>query len=351
LNHSNYSRLISSDSTPVIDLMYFGDLETLPGFSTHAIKAFLGKDDENNYVLERIHIAGTNISPTHPNWSLAKIHLLSAMDNHMLFYDHAVLHINNNYVEAAAKKYLSPDNPLRLFLEPHFGFTVALDENILQILLKHTNPGNPLGFPIKSVFEIMKKGFSDYSSRGIDQDYVDTPFNKAQQESYNVLYDHCSNFVDNNIDVQSSTFNEIRKFSEEVRKIISWFPPSVDITPDLLKRILTRIFHEGCFLSSTDHIVTYSDLHYFRSIYRVRQPFSEDATWTMHDVFSPIDTYQRIVFRKIFSGEKCDYKLIDVEYHPSLQIDNAKFKKQLLDLEAKYPNIFPINRISAFIDI
>jgi len=197
----------------------------------------------------------------------------------------------------------------------------------------------------------MKKGLIDYSALCLNRDYVNAPFNQAQQDAVNVLYDHCSYFVDNNIDIQSPTFNEIRKFSGEVNKMISWFPHSNDITPDLLKRILARVFHEGSFLSSTNHIITYSDLHYFRSILRVRQPFKADATWTMKDVFAPIDTYQRIVFRKIFSGEKCDYKLIDVEYNPSLNIDITKFKKQLLDLEAKYPLIFPLNRVSAFIDI
>lgn len=351
LEQTCFGRRIREDADGfVVDLTHHEGLPMLPGFYAHGIKAHLTRAN-GRFEVARIDIAGHSITKGHPSWPLAKIHLIVGMDNETLFADHSVVHLHNNYLEAAARRTLPADNPLALFLQPHFGVAIALNEWIFERFHKHASVGSPFAHPVASILKLVRKGLRDDHAAGLAPRAVETPYARAQAQAREVMGAHVGFFVRENVHEGTMAFEQIRAFADAARELIPYFPAGREMTPARLAQVLTRFLHEATFVSAGDHVVNREVVGFYRSVFRLRQPFAPDARWRPQDLFSPLDTFQRVVFRDVFSGDVCLSRLADVTYDPRLRLDLDGLRRGVASLEQRYPRLFPRDRISASIDI
>ncbi|MFO0628948.1 MAG: hypothetical protein U0325_25455 [Polyangiales bacterium] len=351
LEQTCFGRRIREDADGlVIDLTHHENLPMLPGFFTHGIKAHLTRSN-GRLDVARIDIAGHTLTKGHPNWSLAKIHLIVGMDNETLFADHSVVHLHNNYLEAAAQRTLPAHNPLALFLQPHFGVTIPLNEWIFERFHKHASVGSPFGHPVASILKLVRKGLQADHAAGLSPRAVETPYARAQGHARAVMHDHVASFVRENLPEASPAFEQVRAFIDAARELIPYLPEGRALTRENLTEVITRFLYEATFVSAGDHVVNREVVGFYRSVFRLRQPFNPDARWQPQDLFSPLDTFQRVVFRDVFSGDVCFSRLADVSYDPRLRVDLEGLRRGLAGLEQRYPRLFPRDRIAASIDI
>lgn len=351
LEQTCFGRRIREDAEGlVVDLTHHENLPMLPGFFAHGIKAHLARSS-GRLEVARIDIAGHTVTRGHPGWPLAKIHLIVGMDNETLFADHSVVHLHNNYLEAAARRTLPSHNPLALFLQPHFGVAIPLNEWIFERFHKHASVGSPFAHPVTSILKLVRKGLRADHAAGLAPRAVETPYARAQGNAREVMRAHVEAFVSGNVREDAPEFDQIRAFADAARELIPYVPAGRELTPALLAQVLTRFLHEATFVSSGDHVVNREVVGFYRSAFRLRRPYTPDARWRPQDLFGPLDTFQRVVFRDVFSGDACFSRLVDVEYDPRLRLDLDGLRRGLASLEQRHPRLFPRDRIAASIDI
>jgi hypothetical protein len=351
LNHTCFGRRIKeTPQGPVIDLSHYEALPTLPGFYNHGIVARLQRR-HGVYELTQIDLCGQTITPRHRSWDFAKIHLLASMDTEVLFADHSVVHVHNNYLEAAVQRTLPQRHPLTLFLRPHFDVAIPLNEWIFGLFYKESPLAKPFGHPPSSIVKVVKKGIEDDHARGLTRQHPATHYNRACAQAMDVVRSHVSAFVANNLPESARDYQHVRAFGDFLHERIPYIPEGAQLTPDILIEVLARFIHDIAFMSAADHISNRDAVGYFGSWFRVRQPFSTTTSCKPGELCHAVDTFQRVLFREVFSGDHCTSRLDRIEYDPSLHIDVQPFRRDLSRLEQMYPQYFPLDRIAATIEV
>jgi hypothetical protein len=80
-------------------------------------------------------------------------------------------------------------------------------------------------------------------------------------------------------------------------------------------------------------------------------PFHPTIEYTLDEVYHKIDLFQQVSAYYTFSMPKPAVKLIDVEYDTTLNIDISKFRRELKNLQNKFPLLVNMDNISASNDI
>jgi hypothetical protein len=351
LNHTCFGRRIQeTPQGPVIDLSHYEAIPTLPGFYNHGLVAQLQRR-HGVYELTQIDLCGQTITPQHRSWDFAKIHLLASMDSETLFADHSVVHVHNNYLEAAAQQTLPPRHPLALFLRPHFDVAIPLNEWIFGLFYKDSNLARPFGHPPSSIVKIVKKGFEADHARGLTPQLPPTHYNRACAQAMDAVRSHVSAFVAQHLPESGRNYQHVRAFGDFLHERIPYIPEGAQLTSDMLVEVLARFIHDIAFISAADHISNRDVVGYFGSWFRVRKPFSTTAQCKPSELCHAVDTFQRVLFREVFGGDRCTSRLDRIEYDPCLNIDVHAFRRDLLRLQQLYPQYFPLDRIAATIDI
>ncbi|KAI9336155.1 hypothetical protein BDR26DRAFT_983778 [Obelidium mucronatum] len=349
LNKTYYSRMISSDNF-TIDMRHHADLKTLPGFYMPSVLAHLHQDANNAIIsLASLVINGIHVNPSDKLWNLAKIYFVQALSYEFLFADHSVIHENNGFLEAAVRKNLSDQNPLHWFLTGHFGYGLALADAILKLFHKHTSPGNPFALTVEGALTVFARGNKSVRHTQCFPEYVDTPANQALGKARDVIRQHVQDFFTQNVS-EAHHWEEIRVVLTELSERVAWIPKDLG-SKDVIVDVIARFIYEGTVVHSFDHIHLTKAVGDFGYVTRIRRPFDGVNDWKFHELFRPVDTFQRVVFRSVFSGEKHSTSIIDIKYDERVRLTEGKFQRDLKTLEQQFPDLIDLPNTPAFINI
>ncbi|KAI9336165.1 hypothetical protein BDR26DRAFT_920226 [Obelidium mucronatum] len=346
LNRTIYSRMISEDLK--IDLRHHSELLPLPGFFVAGVLAHLEQDSNRRVTLTCLEVNGFLVKPNDPLWNLAKIFFVQALGHEAFVCDHTVIHQNNAFLECSIRKHLPTSNPLYWFLKSHFGFGLALIDALVRLFHKHTSPGNSLALQIDTVFKFAAGGNKYPRNSQMNSEFVDTLANTALQKAEEVVRDHVLDFFDQNVTTDAQ-FDKILSVLFDLRSRVPWIPN--DLTRGCVVDVIARFIYEGSFLHSFNHIQLTYVVGRFGHIPRIRRPFDGVHDWKPHELFNRVDTFKRIVFMNVFSGEKHSESLLEVKYDERIRLTPGKFQHDLAALEREFPGIIKLDNTAAFVNI
>jgi hypothetical protein len=341
INNTTFGKPVNG----IIDLTYFKDIPPMPGFYNAATKAFF--NDKNEVI--KIIIDGHDLNPNSKNWFVAKSFFWSNLYHHTLLYTHGAQHGNQNTVAVFSRKYLNDMSPIKKFLLPHFRFQPAWDRLVFDTLfLDHNNPASLNMYSFDNGAKIMYNGqnyLHTHESLSNPLSY-NTNFYQALNAGYPVFANLVQDFIDKN---ENLITDDVRTWTNEIHKLIPYFPSGQELDIDKLKLVLTFIIWDTSFRHSLEHISVNNVMPVYAP-FMIRTSFDPNRNYTIGDLYNKLDLFKNTNFIRTFTIEPY-IKLIDLEYDPELNIDTIKFRNELADLQTKYPKFVDLNLISVSNDI
>lgn len=321
----------------ILDLSYYGNYKTLNNCYTVGTKAYF----DNDLNLYQIEVNDEIITSIHKKWDIAKIFLLQNIFYYGLFYIHSLTQ-NMGPIFACSIKKLKVSSPIRILLQPHFTYTnSAENHDIFNIFYQHTNPANPLSFEIDMVFKIIGDSLNDdFKNGSIEKKFPKTEYYTELSKYYELFKNFTTFFVENN-DVMNY---DTKKWIDEIKKTIPYFPRGEDLSKEDLILILSKILFEMT--------IEHSTLYKFKTnsyLTRIRVPY-ENENISLKEINRKVDIFQQTVFATTFSDIFPDQRLLDLNYDSSINVNMEEFKNNLLEL-SKTSKFVDIQNVACSIDI
>lgn len=361
-----------------IDLKRFYELPTFTGFccmgtianftqdsKTSSLRSLSSKLKLDNIVLYPSTGENFIVKPSDSAWDFAKLMLMHNLNHEITLGKHAMTHFPTNSLIVLTAQWLPESNAVYQFLQPHFRYTLGINNLVLNssasILVDHNNLASPFDIPFDTVHKFnIQPAYKEY--RFLARPLYNSKFTygRMMQSYWNsfrpLVQQLVTTYVDAEKQAKSKQAQHLKRWADRVSRIIRGFPSGKEVTrsTDVLIDTLTTIAVTVSIDHSSQHY-TYAQIPSTGKPWRIRSRVPLNANDAIHlsSMNWYVDAFQEEAANRVFFNVDPASQLIHVKYYNEnkqvLELDYLGFRKRLQKCAEKFPHV-PLEKIAPSID-